>query len=172
MQQAEQSARTVSGSVRRPNYLDGNTGDSPSRAATLPGFVSLPAIPSSSVSFSTRCPIVNVAARARLNDPVSIRIAIVGGGIGGTAAALFLHQAGMDVTVYEHASELVELGAGSRASLRPSCLDSNTGDSPSRAATLPGFVSLPAIPSSSVGFSTHCTIVDVAARARLNAGRR
>ena len=43
---------------------------------------------------------------------MSIRIAIVGGGIGGTAAALFLHQAGMDVTVYEQASELVELGAG------------------------------------------------------------
>ena len=43
---------------------------------------------------------------------MSIRIAIVGGGIGGTAAALFLHQAGMDVTVYEQASELVEIGAG------------------------------------------------------------
>ena len=43
---------------------------------------------------------------------MSIRIAIVGGGIGGTAAALFLHQAGMDVTVYEQASELVEFGAG------------------------------------------------------------
>jgi flavin-dependent dehydrogenase len=43
---------------------------------------------------------------------VSIRIAIVGGGLGGTAAALFLHQAGMDVTVYEQSSELVELGAG------------------------------------------------------------
>jgi salicylate hydroxylase len=43
---------------------------------------------------------------------VSIRIAIVGGGIGGTAAALFLHQAGMDVTVYEQASEVLEIGAG------------------------------------------------------------
>src|SRR6185503_18685526 len=41
-----------------------------------------------------------------------MRIAIVGGGIGGLAAALFLHQAGMDVTVYEQASELVEIGAG------------------------------------------------------------
>jgi salicylate hydroxylase len=43
---------------------------------------------------------------------VSLRIAIVGGGIGGAAAALFLHQAGMDVTVYEQASELAEIGAG------------------------------------------------------------
>jgi salicylate hydroxylase len=43
---------------------------------------------------------------------VSIRIAIVGGGIGGTAAALFLHQAGMDVTVYEQASEVRDVGAG------------------------------------------------------------
>jgi salicylate hydroxylase len=43
---------------------------------------------------------------------MSARIAIVGGGIGGTAAALFLHRAGLDVTVYEQAAELRELGAG------------------------------------------------------------
>ena len=43
---------------------------------------------------------------------MSARIAVVGGGIGGTAAALFLHHAGLDVTIYEQASELVELGAG------------------------------------------------------------
>lgn len=43
---------------------------------------------------------------------MSVRVAIVGGGIGGAAAALFLHQAGMDVTVYEQASELTEIGAG------------------------------------------------------------
>ncbi|HSR98719.1 MAG TPA: FAD-dependent monooxygenase [Kofleriaceae bacterium] len=43
---------------------------------------------------------------------MSARIAIVGGGIGGTAAALFLHRAGLDVTVYEQAAELAELGAG------------------------------------------------------------
>ena len=43
---------------------------------------------------------------------MSLRIAIVGGGIGGTAAAMFLHQAGMDVTVYEQAPALAPLGAG------------------------------------------------------------
>ena len=39
-------------------------------------------------------------------------IAIVGGGIGGLTAALALLRAGIDVTVYEQASELKELGAG------------------------------------------------------------
>src|ERR1043165_3380216 len=43
---------------------------------------------------------------------MSARIAIVGGGIGGTAAALFLHRAGLEVTVYEQAPALAELGAG------------------------------------------------------------
>lgn len=43
---------------------------------------------------------------------MSLRIAIVGGGIGGLAAALFLHDAGLDVSVYEQAPELVEVGAG------------------------------------------------------------
>lgn len=41
-----------------------------------------------------------------------LRIAIVGGGLGGLAAALFLQKAGLDVTVYEQAPELRELGAG------------------------------------------------------------
>jgi 2-polyprenyl-6-methoxyphenol hydroxylase-like FAD-dependent oxidoreductase len=41
-----------------------------------------------------------------------MRIAIVGGGIGGLAAALFLRQAGIAATVYEQASELREVGAG------------------------------------------------------------
>ena len=41
-----------------------------------------------------------------------MRIAIVGGGIGGLAAALFLRQAGLDACVYEQASELHEVGAG------------------------------------------------------------
>lgn len=39
-------------------------------------------------------------------------IAIVGGGIGGLAAALALLQRGIDVTVYEQAPELREIGAG------------------------------------------------------------
>ena len=43
---------------------------------------------------------------------VKMRIAIVGGGLGGLAAALFLEKAGLDATVYEQASELREVGAG------------------------------------------------------------
>jgi salicylate hydroxylase len=39
-------------------------------------------------------------------------IAIVGGGIGGLAAAAFLNRAGLASTVYEQASELTEIGAG------------------------------------------------------------
>ena len=41
-----------------------------------------------------------------------MRIAIVGGGLGGLATALFLRQAGLDATVYEQALELREVGAG------------------------------------------------------------
>jgi len=43
---------------------------------------------------------------------VNLRIAIIGGGLGGLAAALFLRQAGLDATVYEQAPELREVGAG------------------------------------------------------------
>jgi salicylate hydroxylase len=39
-------------------------------------------------------------------------IVILGGGIGGLAAAAFLHQAGLPSTVYEQAAELREVGAG------------------------------------------------------------
>jgi FAD binding domain len=39
-------------------------------------------------------------------------IGIVGGGIGGVAAAVALHRAGIQATVYERASELREVGAG------------------------------------------------------------
>ena len=39
-------------------------------------------------------------------------IAIIGGGIGGLAAAAFLHRAGLPATVYEQASQLGEVGAG------------------------------------------------------------
>jgi len=41
-----------------------------------------------------------------------MRIAIVGGGLGGLAAALFLRKAGLDATVYEQVPELREVGAG------------------------------------------------------------
>jgi salicylate hydroxylase len=43
---------------------------------------------------------------------VSLRIAVVGGGIGGLAAAAFLHRAGLSATVYEQAGEIKEIGAG------------------------------------------------------------
>ena len=41
-----------------------------------------------------------------------MRIAIVGGGLGGLAAALFLRKAGIEATVYEQAPQLREVGAG------------------------------------------------------------
>jgi salicylate hydroxylase len=41
-----------------------------------------------------------------------VRVAIVGGGIGGLTAALALHRAGIDAVVYEQASQLGEVGAG------------------------------------------------------------
>jgi salicylate hydroxylase len=40
------------------------------------------------------------------------RVAIVGGGIGGLAAAAFLHRAGLRSVVYEQAPQLKEVGAG------------------------------------------------------------
>lgn len=42
----------------------------------------------------------------------TLRVAVVGGGIGGLSAAIALEQAGVDVTVYEQASALGEVGAG------------------------------------------------------------
>src|SRR5215475_2505397 len=41
-----------------------------------------------------------------------LSVAIIGGGIGGTAAALSLLQSGFDVHLYEQARELREVGAG------------------------------------------------------------
>ncbi|HZB33682.1 MAG TPA: FAD-dependent monooxygenase [Streptosporangiaceae bacterium] len=43
---------------------------------------------------------------------MSLRIAIVGAGIGGLATAGFLHRAGLAATVYEQATALTEVGAG------------------------------------------------------------
>ncbi|MBT2233589.1 FAD-dependent monooxygenase [Nonomuraea sp. NEAU-A123] len=45
-------------------------------------------------------------------NPTGPRVAIVGGGIGGLAAAAFLHRAGIDATVFEQAPALAEVGAG------------------------------------------------------------
>src|ERR1700685_2435612 len=47
----------------------------------------------------------------RARSGVSLHIAVVGGGIGGLAAAAFLHRAGLTATVYEQASENREVGA-------------------------------------------------------------
>jgi salicylate hydroxylase len=47
---------------------------------------------------------------------VALEIGIVGGGIGGLAAALSLQQAGFDVHVYEQAGALGEVGAGIQVS--------------------------------------------------------
>src|SRR6476659_3797328 len=44
--------------------------------------------------------------------PTSLRIAIVGGGIGGLTAALALRARGLDVTVFEQAEVMREIGAG------------------------------------------------------------
>jgi 2-polyprenyl-6-methoxyphenol hydroxylase-like FAD-dependent oxidoreductase len=41
-----------------------------------------------------------------------IRVGIVGGGIGGAAAALALERAGIEATIYERAERLLEVGAG------------------------------------------------------------
>ena len=41
-----------------------------------------------------------------------LNLGIIGGGIGGVAAAVALHQAGIDSVVYERAPELREVGAG------------------------------------------------------------
>ncbi len=49
---------------------------------------------------------------SQANARRSPRIAIIGAGIGGLAAACALRQRGIDVAVYERASELGEVGAG------------------------------------------------------------
>src|SRR5207237_10400747 len=41
-----------------------------------------------------------------------LRIAVVGGGLGGTTAAILLQQRGYDVAVYEQAPQLQRIGAG------------------------------------------------------------
>jgi 2-polyprenyl-6-methoxyphenol hydroxylase-like FAD-dependent oxidoreductase len=57
------------------------------------------------------------AGKARKNKPESmnlqrLNIGIIGGGIGGVAAGVALHRAGIHATVYERANELREVGSG------------------------------------------------------------
>lgn len=54
-------------------------------------------------------------------DTTDLRIAVVGGGYGGAAAAKALSLLGADVTVYEQAPRIGEVGAG--IGLRPSTMD-------------------------------------------------
>src|SRR6478736_9030793 len=51
-----------------------------------------------------------------MGAPAPTSVAIVGGGIGGIAAALSLLQAGFDVRVYERAGAISEVGAGIQVS--------------------------------------------------------
>ena len=52
-------------------------------------------------------------------------VLIIGGGIGGLATALALHQAGLRPLVFERAPELREVGSG--LSLWPACWASRKG---------------------------------------------
>src|SRR5258708_16387894 len=56
--------------------------------------------------------VIAVNSRGIAVMPGSLRIAIVGGGIGGLTAALALRARGLDVTVFEQAEVLREIGAG------------------------------------------------------------
>ncbi len=47
-----------------------------------------------------------------MQSSASKKVIIIGGGIGGVTAAIALKRAGMDVTVYERAEELREVGSG------------------------------------------------------------
>jgi 2-polyprenyl-6-methoxyphenol hydroxylase-like FAD-dependent oxidoreductase len=71
---------------------------------------------------------------------MTLRIAIVGGGIGGLAAALFLRRAGLDAVVYEQAAELHPVGAGIVVAPNMVRLLQKLGG----IAALPGFVRLEA----------------------------
>ena len=64
-----------------------------------------------------------------------LRVAIVGGGIGGLAAALFGLRAGLDVHVYEQARAIGEIGAGIQISPNASRLLHRLGLAEAMAAT-------------------------------------
>src|SRR5712691_4361672 len=56
--------------------------------------------------------VLEVDSKGLSEMPSSLRIAIVGGGIGGLTAALALRARGLDATVFEQAEVLREIGAG------------------------------------------------------------
>ncbi len=55
-------------------------------------------------------------------DLSTLTVAVIGGGIGGTAAATALAQRGADVTLYEQAPEFGEVGAGLQVSANGQCV--------------------------------------------------
>ena len=66
------------------------------------------------------------------------RVLIAGGGIGGLVAALALNQRGFEVSLYEQAPELHELGAGVTISPNPigPQFESGVGDAAPQLKTL------------------------------------
>ena len=63
-----------------------------------------------------------------------LKVAIIGGGIGGLSAALHLLKAGLDVHVYEQAPRITEIGAGIQISPNASRLLHRLGLAPAMAA--------------------------------------
>jgi salicylate hydroxylase len=77
------------------------------------------------VAVSARVVLAGVSVVSAVPDvagrgSVTLRVIVVGGGLGGTAAAVALTRAGIDVRVYEQARQLTEVGAG--VSLSPNGL--------------------------------------------------
>ncbi|HTA45356.1 MAG TPA: FAD-dependent monooxygenase [Bryobacteraceae bacterium] len=57
-------------------------------------------------------PLPKIKIRIRTSSRRALNVGVIGGGIGGVAAGVALHRAGIDVTVYERAVALREVGAG------------------------------------------------------------
>jgi flavin-dependent dehydrogenase len=73
----------------------------------------------------------------------SLRIAVIGGGIGGLTAALALRQAGFDVDVYEQAPELTEVGGGINMAPNATRILRQRGRPSPREKELRGFLASP-----------------------------
>jgi salicylate hydroxylase len=64
---------------------------------------------------------------------VALRAVVVGGGIGGIAAAVALGRAGIDVQVHEQAQQLTQVGAGvSTSGPKPSRSSDRRDQGPAR----------------------------------------